>query len=205
MKNKRWTPKTEITESLLRFREKRKWQIALRRYVLEKQKTPQYAPYFGISIEGFRNWIQLQFDEQCTWENFGETWQFDHIVPLSYFDFGNDTDLKLCWNFINIHLEKVNDENEQINRIDIIAAKPFFEHLYEQTGYQTCKGMVEKIERIEISRVVSNEKLEGFIRDRKEELESYQTFSTYEYDQINSGTAFTEILAERKLLKKFGK
>jgi hypothetical protein len=51
MKRKRWTAKTEVDASLLQFREKRKWQIALRRYILERNKSTYYAPFFGLSIE----------------------------------------------------------------------------------------------------------------------------------------------------------
>src|SRR4051812_18265828 len=86
------------------FNDKRKWQIALRRYVLEQQMTSTYAPFFGLDISNFREWIQLQFINDMSWENFGKTWQLDHIVPVAYFDFQDLTDLKLCWNFLNIRV-----------------------------------------------------------------------------------------------------
>ena len=101
MERKKWTPKAEITVSLLKFREKRKWQLAFRRYVIEKNKSSFYALYFGLDIEQLRHWIELQFTENIRWDNFGTSWQFDHIVPVAYFDFFNEDDLKLCWNFIN--------------------------------------------------------------------------------------------------------
>ena len=75
MPRKKWTPHEEVTGSVLTFREKRKWQIALRRYVLEKNKSSFYAPYFGLGIETFRKWIEVQFDSETNWENFSESWQ----------------------------------------------------------------------------------------------------------------------------------
>src|SRR6188474_3101936 len=101
MERKRWTPKAEITDELLKSREKRKWQVALRRYVLDKNLSPAYAWYFGLSIDQFRNWIEIQFTEGLSWENFGSAWQFDHVIPVAYFDFSLEEDLLLCWNFIN--------------------------------------------------------------------------------------------------------
>jgi hypothetical protein len=204
MKNKRWTPRTDITDDLLKFREKRKWQIALRRYVLQKQKCPQYAPYFGTSIDEFRSWIEMQFDTVCNWENFGEAWQFDHIVPLGYFDFDNDSDLKLCWNFVNIRVEPLHAQKEESQRIDVLAAKPFFARLYAITGFSVCQSMVEKIARIENSRVMSNERMENYIAERIKSLETFQSFTTYEYELLNTGTPLADILAERELIKKFG-
>ena len=63
MARKAWTPQTEITDSLIRFREKRKWQLSYRRYVLEKAPSEAYAPYFGLDIETLRQWFEAQFTE----------------------------------------------------------------------------------------------------------------------------------------------
>src|ERR1700733_6249523 len=120
---KKWTPKTEITDSLLKFREKRKWQIALRRYVLEQNKSSYYAPFFGIDSGNFRKWIELQFEKDMNWENFSLIWQFDHIIPVNYFDFTNKNDLRLCWNFINIKAERIDAPEVQMGHIDILSAK----------------------------------------------------------------------------------
>src|ERR1700761_583282 len=133
MARKRWTPKEEVNDALLLFREKRKWQIALRRYILEQRWGSSYAPYFGLDIVNFRKWIELQFDTETNWGNFSETWQFDHIIPVAYFDFGNDLDLRLCWNFINIRLEKISNNKNRGHRVDVLASRAYFERLYEQT------------------------------------------------------------------------
>ena len=193
----------EITESLLKFREKRKWQIALRRYVLERNKCSFYAPYFALDIENFRKWIQIQFDEETNWENFSVAWQFDHIVPVNYFDFSIESDLQLCWNFINIRVEKSVLNKNRGNQIEVLAAKSFFEYLYDRTNYDVCRQMVEKITRIEASEIAANENLGSFILDNKELLTHLSTFSSYEYDKLNSGTPLQTVLWEREFLKKF--
>src|SRR4030095_7188418 len=101
MARKRWTPVEESSPSLEKFREKKKWQINLRRYVINKSPCPQYAPYFGLDISNLRKWFELQFSPEMSWDNFGKAWQFEHIIPAAYFDFSNDEELKLCWSFIN--------------------------------------------------------------------------------------------------------
>jgi len=204
MKRKKWTAHTEVTDSLIKFREKRKWQIALRRYALKQNRSSSYAPYFGLDINNFRKWIEIQFDEDMTWDNFSKNWQFDHIVPVAYFDFQDETDLRLCWNFINIRAEKFHLNKNRGNRIDVLAAKTYFETLYQHTQYHVCLDMVKKIEKIEVSQIESNHRLERFIQDNKQFLEILSSFSPQEYTSFNEGAELKSILAEREFLNKFG-
>jgi len=52
-----------------------------------------------LDKKGFRKWIELQFDEDTNWDNFSQKWQFDHIVPVAYFDFNDKADLSLLLEF----------------------------------------------------------------------------------------------------------
>ncbi len=204
MARKKWTAKEEITDSLLKFREKRKWQLALRRYILEKNPSEFYAPYFGLDIENYRKWIELQFSDELNWENFGSKWQFDHIVPVAYFDFSNPDDLSLCWNFINIRVEKLEIDRSRGNRIDVIAVKPYFQALYTKTGYSLCLKMLERLEIIEISSVISEPVLENFIVQNKNQLEQLSMLSQSEFLRLNQGMLLKDIFLEREILRKFG-
>jgi hypothetical protein len=204
MERKKWTPKLEITDELLKFREKRKWQLALRRYVLEKKPAQAYAPYFGLDVEGFRQWIALQFTEELNWDNFANAWQFDHIVPVTYFDFSNEADLYLCWNFINIRVEKLELNKARGNKIDVLAVKPYFQNLYNKTQYGFCLKMIEKLGKIEVSNIVSHLAIENFIINNKEHLETIATLSSAEFARFNLGTPLKDIVFEREMLKKFG-
>lgn len=202
MARKRWTPKEEVNDALLLFREKRKWQIALRRYVIEGRWGSSYAPYFGLDCANFRKWIELQFDEETNWENFSAAWQFDHIVPVAYFDFSDELDLQLCWNFINIRLEKTTHSKNRGNRIDVLVARAYFERLYSETGFHLCKQMLEKITRIEVAEITSSVKLEAFIKDNREYLELLRSFTAYEFARLNEGIGIDKIVEEREFLKK---
>ena len=204
MARKKWTAKEDVTEADIKFREKRKWQQALRRYVLEKNPSENYAMYFGLSIESFREWIEVQFTSDLNWDNFATAWQFDHIVPIAYFDFDKDEDLKLAWSFINIRVEEYNIDKIKRNRIDVIAVKAYFEQLYEKTNYSICAKMLEKISAIEESNKVSEPYLEQFINDRKEELYLTATLDKQEFAELNKGATLSDIFLEKEILKKFG-
>jgi hypothetical protein len=193
-----------VTEALLKFRDKRRWQLALRRYVLEKKANENYALYFGLDIIGFREWIEIQFTEDLNWESFGSKWQFDHIVPVAYFDFGIEEDLKLCWNFINIRVEKIELNKVRGNRIDVIAVKTYFERLHSKTNYFLCPKMLAKIDEIEVSNIVSEPKIEDFINARKADFEIMYSLTASEFAQMNRGVPFKDVLLEREILRKFG-
>jgi len=204
-KRKKWTAREEITDALLKSREKRKWQLAFRRYIIEKHSSKQYAPFFGLDIENYRNWIELQFTDQLSWDNFGSAWQFEHIVPMVYFDFSNNDDLALCWNFINLRVEKLDaQEDVRHNKIDILAAKPYFESLFHKTGYELCSKMSRKIEAITASNMIEVPALEAFIIKRKDQLTKMATLSPDEFYNLNQGTNLDDILLEREILRKFG-
>ena len=202
MPRKKWIPHEEVTGSVLTFREKRKWQIALRRYVLEKNKSSFYAPYFGLGIETFRKWIEVQFDSETNWENFSESWQFDHIVPISYFDFDKDEDMKLCWNFINIRIARVDPANQDRHRVDLLSAKAYFEALFDKTQYIICQKMVEKLESIRQTQLMGHEKLERFIAERKFYLDVLTGLPSYYFDKLNNGTPVGDIKKRNRILAK---
>jgi hypothetical protein len=202
MKRKKWTPQAEVSDSLLRFREKRKWQIALRRYVLLQNQSSFYAPYFGLDIRSLRKWIEIQFDNEMSWDTFSKTWQFDHLIPVIHFDFQNEDDLRLCWNFTNIGVEKLTEGKTRTPRVDALAVKSHFKALYEQTGYPVCLQMVKKIERIEEEQQLLKDPLEEFIKENQSYLSTIAGFSSYEYESLNEGIELGQIIAEREFVNK---
>jgi len=203
MPRKKWVQQTEITPGLLKLREKRKWQISLRRYTLEKNRCPQYAPYFGLDIERMRNWFEMQFVDGIGWDDFAKKWQFEHVVPVSYFDFADEAELKLCWNFINIRVGLLNSAKEKANGLDIWAAKVYFEKLYKKTQYQPCLKLFEKIDKLEPPEIQGPEKQQAYIIENKSFLDIIENYSSFEFELLNSGRSIAEIATEVNFLKKF--
>ena len=181
-----------------------KWSLALRRYVIDNIPNANYAPYFGLDAATFREWIEIQFTDELSWSNDAKSWQFDHIVPVVYFDLELEEDLKLCWNFINIRVEPFRLNKNRGNRVDVLAVKTYFLGLYEKTGFSLCKKFLDKIEAIEVSNIESNTTIERFLNENKTRLENIASFSKYEFNRFNAGANIEDIILERDLLKKFG-
>ena len=191
-------------EVLLKFREKRKWQIALRRYVIEKALSKSYAPYFGLDIANIRLWFEYQFTNSISWENFGKEWQFDHIIPVTYFDFAIDEELKLCWNFTNIRVELIQKNKDRGARLDVLAAKGYFKRLYDETGYEVCKRLLNKIDQIELLEFISTDAQRKFIITNSEYLKNIAGYGSFEFELLNIGRTAAEVKKELDIIRKFG-
>lgn len=200
MKRKAWTAKTEITPALLHFREKRKWQIALRRYVLDKNPSAFYAPYFGLDIELLRRWFEAQFEEGNSWEDFGRKWQFEHIIPVTYFDFSDEAELKMCWNFTNIRVEQFELRNRK-NRVDVLGAKRYFEEMYKSSQYGPCLLLLEKLARIEQAQLLSAARQQVFIAENQVYLDRIKDYTAFEFELLNQGRSIEEIKKETEFIK----
>jgi hypothetical protein len=202
MARKKWVAKAEITPALLKFREKRKWQINLRRYVIEKTPCPPYAPYFGLDIENIRKWFEYQFTGDLNWGSFAEKWQFDHIIPVAYFDHSIEEEIRLCWNFTNLRVEPFLLNKARGNRLDVLGARSYFYELYLKTGYPVAKALGEKLARIELSEFISSEPQQKFLAEHKEYLIHIENYSTFEFELLNHGRSPEEVKNEIAFLKK---
>ena len=139
------------------------------------------------------------------WGGFSASWQFDYVIPLSYFDFQNENDLRLCWNFINIKVENLLDnKNKPTQKNTLAAAKRYFELIYEETKFDTCLKMIEKINQITNKESDLSFAILSVLRKNSSHIQTISSFTSYEFDKLNDGVPLTEILAEIELLKKFG-
>jgi hypothetical protein len=55
----------------------------------------------GCSRKKFIDFMESQFEEGMSWDNYGKIWHVDHIVPCSYFDLTDKDDQRVCFNWRN--------------------------------------------------------------------------------------------------------
>lgn len=199
MARKRWSPVVAITDSVLKLRQKKKWQIALRRYVVEMSPCYEYAPYFGLSIADMRLWFESQFTPEMNWDNFGLTWQFEHLVSTHWFDWNNPEELRLCWNFTNIRAAATDHEPPA----DPLGyAKQFYSLLFKASNYPVCSNMLSKLEALSALEPILTKQIR-FLRDRSHYLPQLTSLDAQAYAQLNSGQSPADLLKEITLLKKY--
>jgi hypothetical protein len=79
----------------------------LKRYVrtriyncLKGHKTKHAHEYLGCMPDKYLKWILFNASE-FTLENYGQVWHIDHIIPLSKFNFNNEEDKFMAFNWRN--------------------------------------------------------------------------------------------------------
>lgn len=182
------------------LKEKRKWQIAMRRYILEKQPSAQYAPYFGITVEGFRGWIAMQFIGDLSWENFGKQWQLEHIVPVQYFNLQEEEDQKLCWNFLNIRVK--NEAGPSQLHCTGFASTHYFKEVYELTQLEIAGKMVQKLLQLQAGEMPAT--VREYIQSHTETFQQWANLDGNSLWRINQGETLENILLEQSIVQKFG-
>jgi hypothetical protein len=65
------------------------------------KKTDNTINLIGCSINFFRNWLEHQFDSKMSWDNYGNYWQIDHVIPCSHFNMTNEQEQFKCFNWKN--------------------------------------------------------------------------------------------------------
>lgn len=77
---------------------------------LKQNKTEQHwENMVSYSFQKLKEHIESQFTPEMSWDNYGEYWEIDHIIPKNLFNFSDFTDkqFQICWSLANLRpLEK---------------------------------------------------------------------------------------------------
>lgn len=109
---------------------------SMRRRIREcvKNRSESSKKYIGCSINCLTKWIETQFVEGMTWENYGTIWHIDHVTPCSSFDFSIEENIHncFCWknvrpSFVVENLTKSNKYDEELIKSHKIKVEEFIE------------------------------------------------------------------------------
>ena len=77
---------------------------AIRAALNGNKKGRSWEDLVGYGIEDLKRHLEKQFGNDMTWENYGDWWHIDHIVPKSVFNYINPEheDFKRCWSLENL-------------------------------------------------------------------------------------------------------
>jgi len=64
-------------------------------------KSKKTMEILGCAPEEFKQYIESLFSPEMTWENHGDIWEIDHILPCASFDFTQEGDLEKCFHYSN--------------------------------------------------------------------------------------------------------
>jgi hypothetical protein len=93
------------------------------RYALinKTTKSSKTIELLGCEVEFFKIWLEFQFDENMSWENYGSYWHMDHVRPCEIFDMTIEKEQRKCFHWSNIQpLEGVENAIKGTNYDDTI-------------------------------------------------------------------------------------
>lgn len=82
-------------------------------------KSQKTLDLIGCSIHLFREHIEGQFTKDMSWDNYGKTWELDHIIPISHFDLTIEEEQKKAFNYLNTRPLGCFENRSRGNRLKI--------------------------------------------------------------------------------------
>lgn len=73
--------------------------------------------YLAMSIASFKAWIEHQWYDDMSWENYGQLWEIDHVYPCSMFDLTLEDDKRECFHWSNMRPLLKSQNSAKSNKI----------------------------------------------------------------------------------------
>lgn len=90
----------------------------LRQAIRTNQKSGSAVSDLGCSIEKFKLWIEIHWQEGMNWNNYGKNgWHIDHTIPLSKFDLRDRNELLKACHYTNLKPMWAMDNYKKGNKI----------------------------------------------------------------------------------------
>ena len=110
--------------------------------ILGRHKKTSALKLVGCTLQFLKNWIEYQFTEGMTWDNFGE-WQLDHVKPCAMFDLSDISNQLECFNWKNVRPMWA---KENAKKSDAINKSLIEMHLIKANQYEATLNTPKGVE-----------------------------------------------------------
>lgn len=97
------------------------------REVIHKKKDGLHYELLACSYQWLIKWLEYNFQDEMSWNNYGEVWQIDHIRPCASFDMEKEEEQKKCFHWTNLAPLSVSENARKKDKI-----LPSHIHYYEK-------------------------------------------------------------------------
>jgi hypothetical protein len=108
--------------------------------VLRDHKIDSTSKHIGCTKGFLMEWLESQFDENMTWDNYATYWHVDHVIPIKFFDITNREEQLICFNWTNLRpLEKsknISKFNKIIEDEILLHCQILVEYINDHPEYQ---------------------------------------------------------------------
>lgn len=105
----------------MNFRLDRLYRTRVRTFIKGgiKKGNAKYTAMLGCSWDTLRAWLESNFADGMTWDNYGTYWHVDHAMPCSVFDFTVEENVKVCFNWSNLSPLIGSENISKSNKVDM--------------------------------------------------------------------------------------
>jgi len=79
----------------------------------------KYEALLGCEFTTLQKWLEYNFKEGMTWDNYGTYWHIDHTTPCASFDFANESNLRMCFHWSNLNPLEATENLKKSDKIDM--------------------------------------------------------------------------------------
>lgn len=103
------------------------------------KKNSSTMNYIGCNIQFLRDWFSYNFTPEMNWDNYGNYWSIDHVIPVSHFNLENEDEKYKCWNWSNLVPLEVSKNSSKKNTLNDEQIKNIKEKLikFKEEGSTT--------------------------------------------------------------------
>lgn len=105
--------------------------------------------YLGVDIVVFKNFLEYQFSNNMSWDNYAVVWEIDHVEPCSYFDLVDDDEKRKCFVWTNMRplLKDHNrSKSDTYDELVVEQHKLVVEKFLKSAQYQVNTECVDGVE-----------------------------------------------------------
>jgi len=85
--------------------------------LLRGNKSISGLKLLDCSLENYKIYLESQFRDGMSWDNYGTVWHVDHIIPCSHFDLSLEEEQKKCFHYTNTQPLLVSENLKKYNKI----------------------------------------------------------------------------------------
>ena len=120
----------------INYRVKNNVSKSIRESLNGRKNGRKVEKILGYKIEEIKKALEEKFEDWMGWDNYGntcgksKTWEIDHIIPISVYNFFDKNDIKKCWDLRNLRPLESKENASKSNFIDMELIKEHdIEHL----------------------------------------------------------------------------
>jgi len=87
-------------------------------------KTHHSIEYVDCDVEFLKKWLEYNFEDGMTFDNYGPYWHVDHVIPCAKFDLTDPNEIAHCFHWVNLKPMKGSEnmsKHADIDNIEILS------------------------------------------------------------------------------------